>query len=196
MEVFMHHCYRKLPALMSRTLFKALKRSHIKCAIHTSPSSLSLPNQPSHHRLCLASSSHPTSGRVRREETWHAAARDWCCRQGLSIPPTLAASITYQSLWGPWRSWFGSLMKRCMRSVDRKLTCRHCAVQNSGRRVAAGSLWGKRCSGYWIGTMLNTASGRLMKKQSQSFLLPRRYLTRSCHFCCTRYLHWCFFFLK
>ncbi|XP_016134973.1 probable proline--tRNA ligase, mitochondrial [Sinocyclocheilus grahami] len=45
MEVFMHHCYRKLPALLSRTLFKALKRSHIKCAIQTSPL-VSIPSKP------------------------------------------------------------------------------------------------------------------------------------------------------
>ncbi|XP_016135705.1 probable proline--tRNA ligase, mitochondrial isoform X2 [Sinocyclocheilus grahami] len=45
MEGFMHHCHRKLPTLLSRTLFKALKRSYISCTIHTSPL-VSVPSKP------------------------------------------------------------------------------------------------------------------------------------------------------
>ncbi|XP_073708397.1 probable proline--tRNA ligase, mitochondrial [Garra rufa] len=45
MELFMHHYHRKLPTLLSRTLFNTLKRSHIICAIHTSPL-LSIPSKP------------------------------------------------------------------------------------------------------------------------------------------------------
>uniref|UniRef100_A0A8C1KTW7 Probable proline--tRNA ligase, mitochondrial n=1 Tax=Cyprinus carpio TaxID=7962 RepID=A0A8C1KTW7_CYPCA len=45
MEVFMHHCHHKLPTLLSRTLFKAVKRCHISCAIQTSPL-VSVPSKP------------------------------------------------------------------------------------------------------------------------------------------------------
>ncbi|XP_051568774.1 probable proline--tRNA ligase, mitochondrial [Myxocyprinus asiaticus] len=45
MEVLMHHCHRKLPTLLSRTLFKSLKKSHINCATHTSPP-VSAPSKP------------------------------------------------------------------------------------------------------------------------------------------------------
>lgn len=34
----MHLCHHKLPSLLSRTLFKASKKSYIYCTIHTSPS--------------------------------------------------------------------------------------------------------------------------------------------------------------
>lgn len=41
----MHHCHHKLPTLLSRTLFKAVKRCHISCAIQTSPL-VSVPSKP------------------------------------------------------------------------------------------------------------------------------------------------------
>ncbi|KAI7807987.1 probable proline--tRNA ligase, mitochondrial [Triplophysa rosa] len=46
MDVLMRHCKtHKLPTILSRTFLKALKRSHINCATHTSPP-VSPPSKP------------------------------------------------------------------------------------------------------------------------------------------------------